>query len=175
MGYSDASFADEVPSRHSSHGYAFTLYGGLITWKAQKQRTVITSTTESELLALSRAGREVVWWKRFFKNIGFILDEDITLRCDNRQALRVITSELSKLDTKLRHVDIHQMWLRQEVQNGNIKVEWIGTDNMIADGFTKALNHSKHARFVEMVGLRDISVRLGHQDSKSIFWKKDLD
>lgn len=61
VGYSDASFADGVPSRNSSHGYAFTFYGGLITWKAQKQRTVTTSTTESELLALSQAGRESIW------------------------------------------------------------------------------------------------------------------
>ncbi|CAD6505921.1 BgTH12-06853 [Blumeria graminis f. sp. triticale] len=165
MGYSDASFADEIPSRHSSHGYAFSLYGGLITWKAQKQRTVTTSTTESELLALSQAGREVIWWERFFKDIGFALDEEITLYCDNRQALRVVTSEVSKLDTKLRHVDIHQMWLRQEVQNGRIKVEWIGTDRMIADGFTKALSHSKHARFVEMIGLREISTRLTHKSA----------
>ncbi|RKF71127.1 Retrovirus-related Pol polyprotein from transposon TNT 1-94 [Golovinomyces cichoracearum] len=113
VGYSDASFADEVPSRHSSHGYAFSLYGGLITWKAQKQKTVTTSTTESEILALSQAGREVIWWNRFFKRIGFVLDEEIIIYCDNRQALRVVTSDYSKLDTKLIHVDIHQLWLRQ--------------------------------------------------------------
>lgn len=162
IGYSDASFADEIPSRHSSHGYAFSLYGGLITWKAQKQRTVTTSTTESELLALSQAGRELIWWKRFFKSIGFHLDEDITLYCDNRQALRVVSSDNSKLDTKLRHVDIHQMWIRQEIQNGRVKVEWIGTDYMLADGFTKALSHSRHEKFVKMTGLRDIKIHLNH-------------
>lgn len=52
IGYSDASIADEVYTRHRSHGYILSLYGGLITWKAQKQKTVTTSFTESELLAL---------------------------------------------------------------------------------------------------------------------------
>lgn len=149
-----------MQTRLSSHEYAFSLYGGLITWKAHKQRTVTTSTTESELLALSQAGRELVWWERFFIQIGFVSDEDIVLYCENRQALRIIKNEITKLDTKLRHVDIHQMWLRQETQNGRIKAEWIGTERMIADGFTKALSKLKHAKFTEMTGLRDISARL---------------
>ena len=168
VGYSDASFADEIHTRYSSHGYAFSLYGGLITWKAQKQRTVTTSTTESELLALSQAGRELIWWKRFFNSIGFNLDEEVTLYCDNRQALRVVTSESSKLDTKLRHVDIHQMWLRQEIKNGRIKVDLIGTDGMLADGLTKALSPSRHEKFVEMTGLHDIKARLIHDTQPSI-------
>ena len=74
------------------------MYGGLITWKAQKQQTVTTSTTESELLALSKAGRELIWWERFFKSIGFRLDEGIILYCDYRQALRVVKNEMTRLD-----------------------------------------------------------------------------
>lgn len=52
------------------------------------------------------------------------------------------------------------MWLRQEVQNGRIKVDWMGTDRMLADGFTKALSHSKHEIFIEMTGLSDIKFKL---------------
>jgi hypothetical protein len=157
MGYTDASFADDVETRRSSHGYAFSFYGALVTWKAQKQRTVTTSSTESEILALSQAGREMVWWQRFFSAIDFISTEEMILYCDNRQALRAVTEGEAKLATKMRHVDIHQMWIRQEVQKGHITVRWCGTDDMVADGFTKHLTHSKHARFVEMVGLVDIT------------------
>lgn len=69
IGYSDASFADEMQTRHSSHGYVFSLYCGLITWKAHKQRTVTTSTIDSELPALSQACSELVWWERFLTRI----------------------------------------------------------------------------------------------------------
>jgi hypothetical protein len=63
---SDAAFADDTKTRRSSEGYLFKLFGGPIDWRANKQRTVTTSTTEAELLALSSAAKEAIWWKRFF-------------------------------------------------------------------------------------------------------------
>lgn len=50
--YSDAAFADNL-DRKSSDGYLFMLYNGAIDWRASKQVTVTTSSTEAELLALS--------------------------------------------------------------------------------------------------------------------------
>ncbi|KOS37314.1 hypothetical protein ACN38_g11899 [Penicillium nordicum] len=55
---SDASFGDNK-DRKSSEGYICKLYGGPIDWKASKQKTVTTSTTEAELLALAEAGKTV--------------------------------------------------------------------------------------------------------------------
>ena len=48
---SDASFADNTVDRKSSQGYIMTLFGGPIAWRANKQDTVTTSSTEAELLA----------------------------------------------------------------------------------------------------------------------------
>lgn len=36
---SDASFADDLQTRYSSQGYAFKLFGSLIDWRANKQKT----------------------------------------------------------------------------------------------------------------------------------------
>ena len=66
---SDAAFADDTKTRRSSEGYLFKLFGGPVDWRASKQRTVTTSTTEAELLALSSAAKEAIWWKRFFQSI----------------------------------------------------------------------------------------------------------
>jgi hypothetical protein len=57
---SDASYGDH-PDRKSSAGYICQAYGGPIDWKATKQPTVTTSTTEAELLGLSEAGKQVQW------------------------------------------------------------------------------------------------------------------
>lgn len=91
------------------------------------------------------------------------MDEDIILFCDNRQALHIFTSEMIKLHTKLRHVDIHQMWLRQKLQNDRIMMELIGTDHVSADGFAKPLSHSKYEKFVKITGLRDITVKINNE------------
>ena len=53
---SNAAYADEPDTRRSSEGYVFKLYGLPVDWKAAVQKTVTKSTTEAELLALSRAG-----------------------------------------------------------------------------------------------------------------------
>lgn len=90
-----------------------------------------------------------MWWKRFFESIRFDTEETLKIQCDNRQTIRILTKEMMKLSTQLRHVDIHQHWLRQEVQAGRINVEWVPTNQMPADGFTKALSRQKHENFMK--------------------------
>jgi hypothetical protein len=153
---SDASFADNLLTRFSSQGYIFTLFGGIIHYRATKQKTVTTSSTEAELLALQLTAGELMWWMRFFKAIHFELDEPFTILCDNQQTLRLLNRETPKLVTKLRHVDVHQSWLRQEVQKGTFKTEWVPTSQMPADGFTKELPRQKHEEFVRQLGLVDL-------------------
>jgi hypothetical protein len=151
---SDASFADNTLDRKSSQGYAIKLFGGLVTWRASKQDTVTTSTTEAELLALSQVAKEAIFTSRLLKELQINLsDPTITIKCDNKQTIRLVTEDVAKLQTKLRHVDIHHHWLRQEVTRKMIKVEYIPSDNMIADGFTKALPANKWANFLNQLGL----------------------
>jgi hypothetical protein len=81
----------------------------------------------------------------------------ITIHCDNMQTIRLVIKEISKLQTKLRHVDNHNLWLRQEVSRGKINVEYIQSAEMLADGFTKVLPGNKWAGFLHQIGLVEIS------------------
>ena len=151
---SDASFANDPDTRRSSQGYTFTLYNGAIDWKASKQNTVTTSSTEAELLAISTAGKETIWWTRFFESINFDLGHKTYIQCDNMQTIRAFTSDTPRFTTKLRHVDIHRHWLRQEVQKNRIAIEWNSTTSILADGLTKSLPPQRHKEFVRLIGLR---------------------
>jgi hypothetical protein len=153
---SDASFADDPATRRSAQGYLIKLFNGLIAWQATRQKTVTTSTTEAELLALSHVGKEVEHMVRIFKAIRFDPEHKIAIDCDNQQTVRLVTSEAPTISTKLRHVDIHQFWLRQEVQEKKFNVQWVPTGEMPADGLTKSLSRQKHQDFVDMLGMRDI-------------------
>ena len=68
-----------------------------------------------------------------------------------------MTKDAPKLVTKLRHIDVTQHWLRQEVQAGKIKIEWTSTNDMAADGLTKALPRQKHEHFVNQLNIVDIT------------------
>jgi hypothetical protein len=132
------------------------LYGMPIDWKASLQRSVTKSTTEVELLALSTAASELQAWNRLFKHIKLDLETMPMIFCDNLQTVGVVTKHKDKLFTRLRHVDIHQHWLRQEVAAGRVLVQWKPTNLMPADGLTKILVRQKHAEFVRQLGLTDV-------------------
>ena len=157
---SDASFADNTVDRKSSQGYIMTLFGGPIGWRANKQETVTTLSTQAELLALSQTVKEAIFISRLFKSMTLNLHEPLAIYCDNTQTLRLIKEDTAKLVTKLRHVDIHQHWLRQEYSMGRVLFDWKPTKEMIADGLTKALSRQKFENFVKMIGMVDIKDRL---------------
>jgi hypothetical protein len=169
---SDAAFADNA-DRKSTGGYLIKLFGGPIDWKSGKQPTVSTSTTEAELNALELVAREVQYWQRIFRDISLVLGHQISIGCDNMQTVRLVTSTAPRLVTRLRHVDIKQHWLRQEIQAGRLRVHYVPTAQMPADGFTKALPAQRHAIFLKQLGMIDIKPRIDPQATNSATFESD--
>ena len=154
--YTDSSFADDVQDRKSTQGYLLTLFGGPIAWKSGKQLTVTTSSTEAELLALSTAAKEAMAAVRLFRDVRLQLNEDLTIWCDNKQTIRLVKEDMMRMQTALRHVDIHNCWVRQEAKKGSFEVTYLPTNQMPADGLTKALDRGKFEQFVAQLGLTPI-------------------
>ena len=146
--FTDASFADDSIDCKSSQGYMITLYGTSIAWRALKQPTVTTSSTEAELFALTEASKEAIVTMRLFVGMRFHLHEDLVIWCDNKQTIRFVTADIPRLRTALRHVDIHNAWAQQEVQKGTFKVQYLKTDKMPADRLTKVLPKAKLDQFI---------------------------
>ena len=166
---SDASFADNTLDRKSSQAYAIRLFGGLIMWSATKQDTVTTSTTEAELLALTQAAKEGYFMSRLLHALTIRFDDPrIRLQCDNQQTIRLVTAEVILLKTKLRHVDIHQHWLRQECAKGTLQVEYVPSNKIIADSLTKALQGTNFEAFKTQLGLVDIADRLRQRREREL-------
>lgn len=157
---SDAAYADDPETRKSTQGFLIPFFGGAVDWKSVKQKTVVTSSTEAELLALSKAAKEIYWWKRLMAGILFNPDHEISLNVDNQQAIRLVTTTAPRLITRLKHIDVHQLWVRQEVQAGKLATQWVPTGQMRADGLTKALIGQKHENFLKHLNMTDIGKKL---------------
>ena len=71
-----------------------------------------------------------------------------------------MTTSAPRLVTKLKHIDIHQHWVRQEVQEKRLQIDWVPTSEMLADGLTKALPRQRHEEFIRQLRLVDISTLL---------------
>ena len=80
---SDLAFVDDSNTCYSSYRFCFSLYSGLIYYKAIKGTIVTTSSTKTKLLALSITTKDFIWWMCLFQNIQFDLEEEPTIYCDN--------------------------------------------------------------------------------------------
>ena len=152
---SDAAYADSI-ERKSSEGFICCLFSGPIDWSARKQKTITLSTTEAELLALTSASKHFLWWKRLFKAIGFNPDQKLYIHCDNRQTIDLLTKPNAVYKTKLKHVDISNHWLKQEITKGSIELQWVSTNHMTANGLTKRLSKQEHVKFLEQLNMVNI-------------------
>ena len=77
--------------------------------------------------------------------------------CDNTQTLNLMEAETPRLMTRLKHIDVHSCWLRQEVQKKRITTGWIPTATMPADGLTKALPAQKYQNFIKLINMVNIA------------------
>ncbi len=158
----DASFANEE-ERRSDEDYIFKLFDDLINWAARKQVIISTSITEIELLAMLHADKEFIWWIHLFKKLRFNSNQKMIIYNDNLQIIRLLTSEIAKVNIKLRHVDIAQCWLRQSVQQGKIDVSYLLTAHMMTDEMTKLLSLQRHKQFIQQLRLMNVKDLMNDQ------------
>lgn len=72
--------------------------------------------------------------------------------------IRLLTSESPKISTKLRYVDIHHHWLRQEILTKNFHIEYLRTQIMPADGLTKGFTRQQQENFILLLNLVRIAL-----------------
>jgi hypothetical protein len=68
--YSDADWAGDKVDQKSVSGSVAMFYRGPISWSSKKQRSVATSSCESEYLALSTCAKQGQWIAQVFRDMG---------------------------------------------------------------------------------------------------------
>jgi hypothetical protein len=64
-------------------------------------------------------------------------DEPIPMYCDNTSTMSI--SKNPVMHSKTKHIPIKSHFLREQVAEKNIKVEYVGTKEQVTDIFTKPL------------------------------------
>ena len=82
VGYTDADMVGDVDSRKSTSSYLITFAGGAVSWQSKLQKCVALSTTEAEFIAATEACKELLWMKKFLKELGLQQDK-YQLFCDS--------------------------------------------------------------------------------------------
>lgn len=149
-GYSDADWASQT-HRHSISGYTFRMGDGAVTWSSKKQAIVALSSTEAEYVAQTHAAKELIWLRTIIGELNSPFENPTTLHCDNQGAIALAKD--NKFHARTKHIDIRYHFIREAVEDGSINMQYIPTNENIADIFTKPLAKAKFERFVQMLGL----------------------
>jgi hypothetical protein len=158
IAYSDADWANDKLDRKSISGGVIMFNGGPISWHSRKQKTVSTSSTEAEYVALASMAKQTQWLAQILRDMGFAerLGKDINLvemRGDNTGSLALVKNP--HLHERSKHIDICHHYTRDLAKQGRIRLAYIPTGDMVADGFTKPLRRIQFTRFTEQLGMVD--------------------
>jgi hypothetical protein len=150
-GYADADFAGDIDTRRSTTGYVFTLCGGAISWSSRLQPTVAVSTAEAEYMAAAFAVKEALWLRKLMCDFGMGI-QPVKIFGDNQSALKLIKHPIASLRSK--HIDVIYHFARERAARGEVKFEYLKTDDMVADIMTKPLPETKLEKFREEMGIK---------------------
>ncbi|KAL6420584.1 hypothetical protein ACFW04_014632 [Cataglyphis niger] len=143
----DADWKRCINDRHSYTGFVFFFSQAPITWESRKQRTVALSSVEAEYMGLTEATKESIYLRKFFLELGLKKFSDTIIFNDSASALKLAKNPIFYGRTK--HIDIKHHFVREALKDNLINLEYLCTEDMMADVFTKALPASKHLKCTE--------------------------
>ncbi|GEM10170.1 hypothetical protein Rt10032_c10g4187 [Rhodotorula toruloides] len=157
--YSDSDWGACPTTSRSTMGYVFLLANGAVSWSSKLQPRVTASSTEAEYLGLSHACKETVYLTQLLGELGFPAEGAAVLYGDNQGANAL--SKDPQFHNRTRHLRLTEHFVREQVQDGSICVEYIPTARMLADAMTKSLPAPLFERHRDAVGVRPLRARGG--------------
>ena len=155
-GYADSDWAADKDDRKSTTGVVYTLGGGAISWASRKQKSVSTSTTEAEYVALSIAARQGLWICQLMSELGreaYI--RRIRIKSDNEGALSLVKNP--RVHDRSKHIDIVYHHVRDLYARGKVTVGYVPTKEQPADMLTKVVPREQFERNLHAIGMRSNS------------------
>lgn len=144
--YSDSDFAgepqvNEKPMYSLSGSLVRMVDVGAIFWMSSLQSTLSTSTFESEYRSSGTTAKSTATARNLLTELGFPQPLPSTVWEDNQACIAMTNSAICS--SKARHIKIDHHYVREQVANGEIKLKYCPTKEMVADIFTKALDLEK--------------------------------
>ena len=152
-GYCDSDWGGSL-DRRSISGYCFMLQknGPLVSWKSCKQNIVALSSCEAEYVALTSAFKEARFLRQLFSDINGREIQSVKLFGDNQGAIALAKNPVHHQRSK--HIDIRYHFIRFDVEEGIVNLEYVPSDKNYADLFTKPLSSIKFIDFALIRGPR---------------------
>lgn len=120
-----------------TNGYIVCFGSNLISWSSRNQAIVSRSNIESKYKSLANSIVEVIWVQSLQQELFVSLRKSPILWCANLGAMYLIANPFFNARTKHIKVDYH--FIRERVACKLLEINFISSQDQIADIFTKAL------------------------------------
>ena len=139
----------------STSGGAFFLGDSLVAWISKKQGSISLSTIEAEYIAATTCYTQILWMIQTLADLKVTYIDPIPLHCDNTSAISLCKNPV--LHSKSKHIPIKYHFLREQVTNRIVQVNYIPSTEQIVDIFTKPLVVTPFGYLCQKLGVTSLS------------------
>ncbi|TYK18672.1 Retrovirus-related Pol polyprotein from transposon TNT 1-94 [Cucumis melo var. makuwa] len=136
-GYCDSDWAGDTNDRKSTSGYVFFIGNTAFTWSSKKQPIVTLSTCEAEYVAAASCVCHAVWLRNLLKTVGILQEDPTVIHIDNKSTIALAKNPV--FHDRSKHIDTRFHFIRDCISRKEVQVEYVKTEDQIADIFTKPL------------------------------------
>ncbi|XP_039834699.1 secreted RxLR effector protein 161-like [Panicum virgatum] len=154
VGFSDSDMAGDVDGRRSTTGVLFFLGACPISWQSLKQKVVALSTCEAEYIAAAMACCQGVWLGQLLGELAGEEAQAPVLIVDNLSAIALAKNHVHH--DRSKHIDTKFHFIRDCVNGGLIKLEYVETARQLGDILTKPLGRVRLMELKTKIGVEEI-------------------
>ena len=121
-----------------------------MSWHSKKQNSVALSMAEAEYIAPGLGCAQVLWMKQTLSDFGLTYSH-VPIKCDSTSAISISKNPVQHSRTK--HIEIRHHLLRDHAQKGDITLDFVRTEDQLADIFTKSLNENQFVNIRRQLGV----------------------
>lgn len=136
IGSIDASYGIH-PNGRSHSGSSISIGVGSVDAKSEKQKLTAKSSTEAEIIATSDHSSPMLGLKGLLEAQGYKC-APVIIEQDNQSCMLMLNRGRSD-SGKTKHIDIRYFYLKDRIDNGEVTLKYVPTENMVSDFLTKPL------------------------------------
>ena len=108
------------------------------------------STCEAEYMSMCAAVQESKFLVQLLNDMTVgAVNLTVVLNVDNQSAIALAKNPV--FHQRSNHIDIRYYFVRNEVQNGSVQLQYVPSENNVADMFTKTMSSIKLKQFIPRI------------------------